>query len=501
VSSVRTNVVANLAGQGWSAGLQLLLVPLYLHFLGVEAYGVVGMYVVLLTTVQIFDLGFAQTLNRELARSQAGSGNQPDTGDLVRTIELTYWAIVLTVSAALVLAAPAFARHVLNPGALDPEVVARALMLMVGVVALQWPSALYQSGLMGLQQQVTANRLRIAIVTFSGGGAACVLWLVSPTLTAFFVWQLFAAAVGLAATAWVFRTKLPRAASRPEFRPAILRRLWRFAAGVSALTFTAIALTQGDKWILAQRLPLEAFGYFVLAWTAANALSLLTAPVFAAIYPRFSTLVARGDSAGLIELYHGATQAIAAGAGPLALLLALNAEEVLRLWTGKEEVAYHAAPLLSVLVLGSLLNGLAHPPYASELAHGRTRAFLLFNLAAAAIVLPAVWWLSERIGAMAAALAWFALNASYLLVVIPLVHRALPRAERVRWLLRDIGLPLATAAVVLLLTRAALPAAPSRATALASLVMALLAASLAAVWAAPRMRALVLGLVSRPPQG
>ena len=83
MTTVRTNILANLAGQGWSALLQLLLLPLYLHFLGVEAYGIVSLYVVLITSVQIFDLGLAQTLNRELARWRGRPERTAEVRDLV----------------------------------------------------------------------------------------------------------------------------------------------------------------------------------------------------------------------------------------------------------------------------------------------------------------------------------------------------------------------------------------------------------------------------------
>ena len=45
VTTVCTNILANLAGQGWSTFFQLLLLPLYIHFLGIEAYGtVIGVF-------------------------------------------------------------------------------------------------------------------------------------------------------------------------------------------------------------------------------------------------------------------------------------------------------------------------------------------------------------------------------------------------------------------------------------------------------------------------
>jgi O-antigen/teichoic acid export membrane protein len=362
---------------------------------------------------------------------------------------------------------------------------------MVLIVALQWPVTLYQSGLMGLQQQVAANTLRVALGTFTGAGAALVLWLVSPTLPAFFGWQLAAAAVSVGCTAGLFHTRLPRAERGARFRPAILARLWRFAAGMSALTISALVLTQLDKWILLNLLPLEAFGYFALAWTAANALNLMTAPLFAALYPRFSMLVAQGEGEILRQLYHRATQVLVCGIAPAALLLAMFSGEVLSLWTGNAGVAFNAAPLLSVLVLGTLLNGVSHLPYAFELANGRTRVFLLFNLTAIMFALPAVWLSASRIGAMGAALVWFALNAGYVLVVIPYIHRGLPHSERVRWLLRDVALPIAAALSTLALARLALPVPVSGASALFTLVALLALATAVAAWTAPATRSLL----------
>jgi O-antigen/teichoic acid export membrane protein len=491
VGTVRTNVLANLAGQGWSALLQLLLVPLYIHFLGIEAYGVVSLYVVLITSIQIFDLGMAQTLNRELARAQGLASSEEDVRDLVRTVEVTYWVIIMIVCAALFVAAPGFSEHVLKPSQLDRATVRQAVSLIVLVVALQWPVTLYYSGLMGLQQQIAANSLRIALGTFTGAGAVLVLWLVSPTLPAFFAWQLVAAAVSAASSAWLFHARLPRAERRARFQPAMLARMWRFAAGMSALTISALALTQLDKWILVNLLSLEAFGYFALAWTAAGALNLMVAPIFAALYPRFSMLVARGEDQALQQLYHRATQALVCGIAPAALLLALYSEQVLRLWTRNPGVALHAAPLLSVLVLGSFLNGITHLPYASELAHGRTRVFLVFNLVAIVFALPAVWLSASHIGAMGAALVWLAVNAGYVLVVIPHIHRNLSRAERVRWLLQDVALPTAAALSILGLVRLIVPLPSEGAHVLLMLVSLLGIATSLAAWAAPATHSLL----------
>lgn len=497
MTTVRTNILANLAGQGWSALLQLLLLPFYLHFLGIEAYGIVSLYVVLMTTVQIFDLGLAQTLNRELARWRGMPQRTAQIRDLVRTIEIVYWVIVLLVCTGVLTLAFFFAAQFLQPRHLDASTITKVAMMMAVVVALQWPVTLYQSGLMGLQHQLSANVLRVALSTVTGVGAVAMLWLVSATLTAFFAWQIIAAFIAVASTAHALHRRLPPAAATPRFRPQLLRPIWRFAAGVSALTISAIILTQADKWILVSLLPLDTFGYYSLAWSAANALGLLTAPVFAAIYPRFSTLVAQQNHRALYDLYHLATQAISLSAIPAAILLSFFSEEVLLLWTQQESVAHHSAPILSVLAIGSLLNALAHPPYAWELAHGRTGVFLTFNWIAIVIALPAIWHLSAHYGGMGAAMIWAVLNAAYFVAAVPLIHRNLPREEQRRWLVNDVALPMTISVSVVGISRALFPSDLGKIETFLALVLVLMLAASLALHAAPPMRALLADMVSR----
>ncbi len=43
---------------------------------------------------------------------------------------------------------------------------------------------------MGLQRQVLLNGFNIFMATIRGGGAVLILWLVSPTIQAFFGWQI-----------------------------------------------------------------------------------------------------------------------------------------------------------------------------------------------------------------------------------------------------------------------------------------------------------------------
>ncbi len=492
---VRRNVVANLFGQGWAAVLQLVLLPIYLKFLGVEAYALVGLYVMLLTFVQIFDLGLAQTLNRELARRSAVSGAAGDTRDLVKTLESLYAGIVILVCIVLYFLAPHVASYALKPAHLSPQAVAFAVSLMAIVIGMQWQTNLYVSGLMGMQRQVLVNTLRIVLTTIGGAGAVLVLWLISPSITAFFTWQAIFGLISLISHIWALHASLPGDGIPAKFRPDLLHGVWRFAAGMSALTISALLLTQLDKWILAKILPLEVFGYFMLAVTVAASLNLLVTPIFAAIYPRFSGLIVSGDKATLIRIYHLATQAVSVTLFPLAIFLSLFSGEVLLLWTGSAEVAGNSGPILSLLVIGTALNGLTHLPYAWELAHGRTRIFLVTNCVAIAVLAPAIWYFAGRYGAIAAAVAWIVLNASYMLVTIPIIHRVLDRKNRLRWYWVDVVPPAVASGSIAFAVRLYLPDSLGKLEMLAVLGLTLAACLSAAVLVCGGIRAEMAGIL------
>jgi len=444
MSRVKTNFFANLAGSGWTALVGLACTPLYIHFMGMEAYGLIGSYFMLQGVIQILDLGLSPTMNREMARYSVLPGKTGEARDFVRTLEVGYWAIGILVGGAVWYAAPYIASHWIKAGNIPTPEVRRAVAIMGALTALQWPLSFYQGGLLGLQRQVLLNGITIATATSAGGGALLILWLVSPTVSAFFTWQIVVSLLQAGVTTFALWRCLPRSDRPARFDPAITRNIWRFAAGMSGITITALALVHLDKVILSKMLTLKIFGYYILAGMVGNGLSgLLIAPMFNTIFPRFSALVAEGDGKSLLAMYHGSTQVMAVMILPAAAVIAFFSREIMLLWTGSPEIAGNTAPIVSILVAGTALNGLMNLPYALQLSHGWTRIGLGINIVFIVTLVPAIVLTTTRFGAVGAASVWLGLNAIYMIIGIPLTHRRLLKGEALRWFTRDVGIPLA----------------------------------------------------------
>jgi O-antigen/teichoic acid export membrane protein len=205
-------------------------------------------------------------------------------------------------------------------------------------------------------------------------------------------------------------------------------------------------------------LTLELFGYYSLAATVAGVCYLLVAPVTTAVFPSLVKLSTLDERAALARLYHQGAQLVTALTAPAALLLSCYAAGVIYLWSGNAGLAQNTAPILFPLVLGSFLNGLMWIPYQCQLAHGQTGLVFKVNLAGAAVLVPALFWIVPRYGAVGAAWIWVAVNAGFVLISIHFMHRELVTREKWKWYFADVLLPLIGALAVVLLAGPLQPA-------------------------------------------
>ncbi|MFO0569262.1 MAG: oligosaccharide flippase family protein [Polyangiaceae bacterium] len=421
---------------------------MYIRYMGIEAYGLVGLFTILQALSSVLDLGLTTTLNRELARNVAMGTESQGARDLVRTLELVYWMMAALIAASVILLAGPIARHWVRPEQLPPQVVTRAVVLMGSVLAFQWPLGFYGGGLLGLQRQVTYNVLNSLWYTLRFAGAALVMWQVSPTVTAFFTWQVLVSFVSTALTAWALWRALPEGTGRAAFRMERLRSVGGFATGLSAISITVLLLTQADKVVLSRTLSLQGFGYYSLAGTVSGGLALLSAPIFTAFFPTFSQQVVRGDSATLARSYHLGCQLVSVVILPVAAILGFFGADVLQLWTRSPTTVESTHRILRLLVLGTALNGLVVLPYALQLAHGWTRLAFVSNLLAIALLVPALVLLARTYGAQGAAAVWATLNAGYVLIQVHFMHRRLLPQEKWKWYRQDVGMPFIASTLV-----------------------------------------------------
>lgn len=441
------NLGAGVASSAGVAFISLAVVPVYIRLLGIEAYGLIGFFATLQALFQMLDLGLAPTVNREVALATTlGSWERART--LLHSFSVVYWSVAAGIALLTHACAPLIATGWLSSSQFSDSTLAQAVAMMGIVIACRWPVALYQSTLIGTQRVVTHSLISLGMAAVAAVGALLILTFISKSIVAFFVWQA-AAGIVYALVAREFAWKALGRAGNIRFSLSALKSVWRFSAGMVALTVAGLVFGQLDKVILSKLLGLAEFGQYVLAGVVAGALGTVITPFYNAVFPRFAAYAAVGDMHASRQLYDGATRLIATLLFTIAMILILFSEDLIAAWTGNPTLAHRVAPIVSLLVAGTALHGTMYVPHAMLLARGNVGIPIAVNVILLMIVVPIIATLTVRFGPEGGALAWLILHVLYVLIATTLTHRyVVPQWSGMSWLLREIGIPLAISMAV-----------------------------------------------------
>ena len=123
------------------------------------------------------------------------------------------------------------------------------------------------------------------------------------------------------------------------------------------------------------------------------------------------------------------------------MVLTTFAGGVLLAWTGDRRLAEETAPILTVFATGVCLNCLMTVPYRLQLAHGWTSLALTGNTIIWCCCCRRCCGRRRAMGHSAPRRFWALLNAAYILINIPLMHRRVLPGELARYYVQDLARP------------------------------------------------------------
>ncbi|MCW5959735.1 MAG: oligosaccharide flippase family protein [Pyrinomonadaceae bacterium] len=447
--SLKINTFSNFFGNAWSALISIIFVPINLYYLGVEAYGIIGIFNSLQSFVWLLDLGLSGIIARELPQLAALPHKAREILELTRTASIINFVGGILISIFLVGISPIIARYWLTGTEYSIDTISQALMIMSSGFIVQWALNFYNQGLAGLQKQAVLNIISVIFTSIRSVGGVLVLALISPTIQAFLIWQILIGSIQLLMTVVLFKSSMPAAYSNSHFNWRTLHARFKFAAGLTVMSVLGLILHQLDKIILSRFLSLELFGYYSLATTITSlGLGMIPRSITNAVYPRFSYFVGSNDESGLRTLFHRSTQAMSVLMLPAAALMIVFPRDILYLWTQNQEIANNTWVLLMILTLATVLNGFLTIPFYVQLAYGWTRIVIITAIIALFTITPMMVFTVKQYGAIAGALNWLALNLIQILISVTVMHRYTLVGEQWKWYFTDILKPFSIALFV-----------------------------------------------------
>jgi len=442
LSRLKRNLIANLTAKVVIAIAGLAFIPLYIRFLGIEQYAIVALLPTFNALSTILDLGISPAVNRELARLTAQPGSNQAMRDLVRTFEVIAWTIAAAIAVIVSLLVPFLIARWGVDSSFSDERIRHVSYLMGIVVALGWPLSFYNGAVIGLQRQIALSLVNAIAAVLRGGGAVVALWLYAPTAEIFLVWQgIVALALPLIVAVILWRF-LPPAERRSHFNLEPISRLWRLAAGMSGTSIIIVASENVDKLILSQILPLDVFGYYMLASVVATKLGLAMEPITSTLYPRLSQLASIPNMDGLRRTYRSGVQISAFAIFPTVMIFLFFGEPIMTLWTQNPVYGKEAAKLVALLMIGYAFYCMIDVTMILDWSLGRTKVIFWPKLAGMLTAIPLFYVLAKNYGAIGAAMTWPIVNGSVFLVAVPLVHTLWKESRASKWYLQSLLPPL-----------------------------------------------------------
>lgn len=437
--SIKRNLIANYASQLYVMAIGVIMAPVYLSYMGQEAYGLIGFFIVMGAWFQLLDIGLTPTLVRETARFRGGAIGVNNLRSLLRALEIFFGIVSVTGGAMIVLLSKPIATDWLKVQYLPIDEVAHAIVLMGLAIPLRWIAGLYRSVVNGFERQVWLGGYNIVIATFRFIGVIGIFEFLGATPENFFSYQLILAAIELGGlTLMTYRLVRRGSAPREKFSWAPFRNNLAFSLTIAFTSTVWLALIQTDRMVLSKTLTLSAYGVFSIAIVAAATVSALNGALGQAILPRLTKFAAERDMTGMINLYHNATQTACVIAAPVVAMLAFFASPVLMAWTGRPNIAHQAAPILALYAIGNGLAWLSSFPYYLQYAKGNLRLHLIGNTIQLLFLVPLIFFAAEHYGPVGTGAVWALSNALFFLIYTPIVHaRFIPRTHG-KWIYRDI---------------------------------------------------------------
>lgn len=454
--SLKLNVIASYTSQVYTIIISVAILPLYIKYMGAEAYGLVGFFAMLQGLFALLDFGLTPTISRQTAQYNAGKESALDFRQLFRALSLIFLFIAVLGGGILLSLDDYIAAQWLNLESLSVEDVLFCLQVMAVSVSLRWMAGLYRGVISGFEQIVWLSVMSSINATLRFPGVLLYMYFFGFTIKSFFVFQLMLALIEFA----IYMTKTYLLLPKPSLQESIgwsikpVKPLLGFALTIALTSSIWVLFTQLDKFVLSGILSLADYGYFTLAVLVAGGVLQLSSPISAPIMPRMARLEAEQEYEQLRQVYLNATQFIAVLVVTAGIVLAGVAKPVLYAWTGDTELANQAAPVLTLYALGNAVLALTAFPYYLQYAKGNLRYHLIGNIVSVFILIPTVIWAATEYGAIGAGWVWFLMQVFYLTFWVSYIHIKIE--PNINWLWFKTFLPSVAAVAVFVLLLAPL---------------------------------------------
>jgi len=401
-SLIARNTLLNLIGQALPLLVGVVTIPLVVHGLGTDRFGLLSLAWVILGYFTIFDLGLGRATTKYVAEA-LGKGESDQVPEIIWTA-VTFQAVLGLVGALVLFGiTDLLVESVLK---IPPQLFGEAKDTF-HLLALSIPLVLVSSSFSGVMEAAqrfdleNAVRIPSSILTF-------ILPLVGLYLgfgLAGIVALILLARVGTLVAFFMMDLRIIPNLGEYTISFARFAQLFSFGGWVMISSIVSPVLVYLDRFLVGSILTISAVAYYSVPYDTITRLWIVSASLTATLFPAFSAMEGVRDRQRLSMFFARSIKYVFLITGTIVVLVVVYAKEILQIWLGSDFVI-ESTVAMQVLALGVLINSLAQTPFALLQGVGRPDLPAKFHLIELPIYVGIAWILVSQFGIAGAAGAW-----------------------------------------------------------------------------------------------
>lgn len=416
----------------------MLVTPLYVSKLGLNLYGIIGIWLVFQAIMNFFDFGLGSTLTKEFSTANLPEKKGVYYLNTLRTIEIVYWSISAICVVLFILLTNVFFSEWINLKFVNIENISTIMLLMFISLFFQFPNILYINGLIGLQRHKLVSILQIIGNTLKFG-VGVLIFLKKADLVVFFCGQIIVASLQTFTVRFFLWKQLSiNNSSKASFDFNIIKKVSNFSKNMALTSLLAVLISNTDRLFVFQLLSAEDLGRYSLAFTATGFLQLAIQPFYRSFFPRYSELFSIDKHDILEREYFFSNKLISFLIVSLAVICIVFANEIFFVWMGKIDLSI--VLVFRFLIVGIMFSGLGWLPAAFQQAIGWPELHVKMMLLSLVVAIPVLIFSIHYFGLFGASFIWLIHGVVDITLGLWIMHKTVLKGKLIQWY-QDILLP------------------------------------------------------------
>lgn len=395
------NVLLNLFAEGVPLLVSLFCIPILVHRLGTEQFGILTLAWAIIGYFGIFDMGLGRALSKIVAE-RLGHQDYESIPVLFWTGLLMMGVLGLIAAAVLGGGASYAVRHILSVSSYLQHETVIILYLLAATV----PLVILTSGMTGVltayQRFDLITKVRIPIGAWMFVGPVIAVFIFH-TLISVVVMAVLGRCVMWFSIGLLCWKNVPGLGG-PIFRRHEVKPLVSFGGWLTVSNIVSPVMEYMDRFFIAAVVGLSAVAFYTTPFMAAIKVQILPNILLAVLFPAMATALSY-DRLRARKMFTMASISTFLVVFPIALIVIAFGKYGLEFWLGKD-FADHSTLPLQILMVGILVNSLALIPYSFIQADGRPDITAKLHLIELPLYLAFLWYALHGWGITGAAIAW-----------------------------------------------------------------------------------------------